>query len=630
MVWQIVIWSQRDVAFVLLREEIRMKKKRCLFIVLCLLGTAQLSYGDPVLKNSDELSDDEFAAAEAKFKKAIQERPVDETAAQEAIDKLRKSKKLHKDMVGGAEKKLKESIDRSNELSDDEFAAAEAKFKKAIQERPVDETAAQEAIDKLRKSKPHEHVGNAAEKGLMQIIDRSNASKIAQGQIDKIKCDDPNFSTWNSRCETLEKPSIPWSDSKERSILNNPNIILHPDCFLSELRKFIKTSKELFGSNQFVIEPNTTAFNPFVGKLELPNNSIIAFHGDLHGDVFSLNKFIVRLQNDGYIEDGSFQIKNPNFYMVFLGDYTDRGLYGMEVMYTIMRLKLANPDRVFLVRGNHEDLDLIHRYGFEDELRRKIPYPEKVKECLKQLGYFYNTLPVALYIGTKNKSSSKDFILCCHGGIEIGFDENALLESNRAIEYRFIGDLKRRTYLPSYSESVQAEILRSNDGQGWLKDIHLGSYMTVNLGFMWNDFEVDAKIPLWYNPKRGLIISKSLLLNHLANRSVSKSHSLKGVFRAHQHDFVQTPMMNRILNNDKQSPDGEKGVGKIWNRKAHDSKPTALWDGIVATFLVSPFTPYTGSFDTFNYDAFGLLKLAPEFENWQLEVIRNEKNVLEH
>ena len=54
--------------------------------------------------------------------------------------------------------------------------------------------------------------------------------------------------------------------------------------------------------------------------------------------------------NEQKFLDG-YRIVPPNFYMVFLGDYTDRGLFGVEVLYTLMQLKLANPDRVFMARN---------------------------------------------------------------------------------------------------------------------------------------------------------------------------------------------------------------------------------------------------------------------------------------
>ena len=464
------------------------------------------------------------------------------------------------------------------------------------------------------------------------------------------ECEYPNFASWDTMCRTLKR-QIPWGPYM---LAADPTIILRKGCFLSALEKCIEISKKLLDEHEIGVEKS--GFKPFVGKLELPNDSIIAFHGDLHGDVHSLNVFIRKLQKDKYMssEDG-FKIKDPQFYMVFLGDYTDRGAYGMEVIYTIIRLKLANPERVFLVRGNHEELRMNKKPdGFEWELRRKIdlmkryerayPSDEDLQACLTQLGYFYNTMPVALYIGTKdNESNHKDFILCCHGGIEIGFDANVLLESDHNREYMFVGALKRKGYLPKYSQSVQDEIKavqkKIEIGQERIreekKDVDLKDYLIDErkyspdeLGFMWNDFQVDPEEPLGYKYGRGLLISKSLLDDHLETRSRENTYSLKGVFRAHQHspkvDPI-APMMARILNKDEQSPIGEEGVGKIWGRSSKSQKITALWPGIVVTFLVSPVTPYS-VMKLFDYDAFGILKLAPKFENWQLEVVRTDKN----
>jgi len=465
----------------------------------------------------------------------------------------------------------------------------------------------------------------------------------------------PNFASWYAACNSLPRPSIPWDNRHVASL--GTKTALDKDSFLGMFDKYYKAYKAY--NDQHASPSDIRALqqgsdfaqqnkglSPHVCKIELPNNAIVAFHGDLHGDVHSLNAFIRRLQRDGYMtsEDG-FKIKDPTFYMVFLGDYTDRGLYGMEVIYTIMRLKLANPEQVFLVRGNHEDLDIINRFGFADELKRKLALTkgralsstsgfiranvdvvEDVDECLEQLNRFYNALPVALYIGTKNpETNHKDFILCCHGGIEIGFDEKSLLSSERAKECQFIGSLKRATNLSQYSVSVQQELSRlvlKNSLKG------VSRYDAYDIGFMWNDFHVDSSKPSEFNEYRGtgLVIGKSLLKDHLRSRSLQGSHSLNGVFRAHQHSTKLSPMMQRILNKDNQSPIGEEGVGKIWDRRSRSQSAMALWPGIVATFSVSPFTPY--SVAGIDYDTFGLLRLAPEFESWQLEVVRIDKHNL--
>ena len=52
--------------------------------------------------------------------------------------------------------------------------------------------------------------------------------------------------------------------------------------------------------------------------------------------------------------------------MLFLGDYVDRGLYGVEVMAYLMAIKLENPDTVFLLRGNHETREMTTFYNFRD------------------------------------------------------------------------------------------------------------------------------------------------------------------------------------------------------------------------------------------------------------------------
>jgi diadenosine tetraphosphatase ApaH/serine/threonine PP2A family protein phosphatase len=70
--------------------------------------------------------------------------------------------------------------------------------------------------------------------------------------------------------------------------------------------------------------------------------------GDLHGDLASLKTI---LQESGFIQKMQ-KIKEAS--IVFLGDYGDRGANSAEVYYIILKLKLAFPKQVILLRGNHE------------------------------------------------------------------------------------------------------------------------------------------------------------------------------------------------------------------------------------------------------------------------------------
>jgi len=64
--------------------------------------------------------------------------------------------------------------------------------------------------------------------------------------------------------------------------------------------------------------------------------------GDVHGQFFELLEL--------------FKIggKIPETNYLFLGDYVDSGYNSVETLCLILALKVRYPDRVTLIRGNHE------------------------------------------------------------------------------------------------------------------------------------------------------------------------------------------------------------------------------------------------------------------------------------
>jgi serine/threonine-protein phosphatase 2B catalytic subunit len=68
----------------------------------------------------------------------------------------------------------------------------------------------------------------------------------------------------------------------------------------------------------------------------------VVFVGDIHGQFFDLVKML----------DLVGKIGDLNF--VFLGDYVDRGMFAFEVVATLYALKLCYPNKITLLRGNHE------------------------------------------------------------------------------------------------------------------------------------------------------------------------------------------------------------------------------------------------------------------------------------
>ena len=57
----------------------------------------------------------------------------------------------------------------------------------------------------------------------------------------------------------------------------------------------------------------------------------------------------------------------PNINYLFLGDYVDRGIYGVEVLILLMVIKINFPKNVILLRGNHESRNMTENFTFREE-----------------------------------------------------------------------------------------------------------------------------------------------------------------------------------------------------------------------------------------------------------------------
>ena len=52
---------------------------------------------------------------------------------------------------------------------------------------------------------------------------------------------------------------------------------------------------------------------------------------------------------------------------LFLGDYVDRGIYGVEVVLMIAAIKINYPKNFILLRGNHESRNMTENFTFREE-----------------------------------------------------------------------------------------------------------------------------------------------------------------------------------------------------------------------------------------------------------------------
>ena len=134
---------------------------------------------------------------------------------------------------------------------------------------------------------------------------------------------------------------------------------------------------------------------PTLLDLTIAPGTALNICGDTHGQFFDLLHILSPPVASWPSTSNAF---------LFNGDFVDRGAYSFEVIFTLLALKLANPQAVHLLRGNHETTDMNAAYGFERQILDK--YDWEVLEAFRDV---FAAMPVAAVVEKK--------VFVVHGGL---------------------------------------------------------------------------------------------------------------------------------------------------------------------------------------------------------------------
>lgn len=228
----------------------------------------------------------------------------------------------------------------------------------------------------------------------------------------------------------------------------------------SFLQKLIKTPESItnldFDIISEILKQARDIFKdePLLLEFDLDNSEEAFVLGDIHGNMQTLMKIIDIINQ-----------QKPKL-VISLGDIVDRGANQLECLIVVLALKILKHDSFYILRGNHETLEMNQAYGFFYDFLQRFKDYNKFSEILA----VYNMLPMCAIVN--------NLILCLHGGIPEDID---ILNKLKGLKLSNIDD----SILKTINEGI-FQILWNDPKQSGLRGFK-GSFRGPGIKFFGED-----------------------------------------------------------------------------------------------------------------------------------------------
>ncbi|KAK2657674.1 hypothetical protein Ddye_010726 [Dipteronia dyeriana] len=296
----------------------------------------------------------------------------------------------------------------------------------------------------------------------------------------------------------------------------------------------------------------------------LDQDSTVVVVGDVHGQLHDL---LFLLKDAGF--------PSENRFFVFNGDYVDRGAWGLETFLVLLAWKICLPQRVYLLRGNHESKYCTSVYGFEKEVLSK--YGGNGKHVYRKCLGCFEGLPLASIIAGA--------VYTAHGGI---FRSVSVIQSKRPK-----GKKNRRIVLNPEENTLSLGSLEELSKAR--RSVLDAPYKGLNLipgDVLWSD--PSMKNGLSPNTERGI----GLLWGPDCTEDFLKKFNLKLIIRSHEGPDAREkrPDLAGMDNGYTIDHDGESGK-------------------LITLFSAPDYPQFQATEDRYNNKAAYIVLRPPDFDN---------------